>query len=983
MFSESRSLQVAALASIAIAQPLLDLLGRSPEFLLAHDLGPSEILALTAILGAGVPLFCALIVTLAGRIHQSVSRVTASVLVALLMTLVALQILRSVPAAGWIVAMGAAGAGAAAGALYHWSAPARTFAACLAPGILVIPMVFLMRPGVRSLLMPQEHELLQSSKSATPVVVVVFDGLPLTALLDTTQRIDRHRYPSFAALADEATWYRNATTVSDYTQWAVPAILTGRYPSPRSLPIVSDHPQNLYTLLGSSHSLKVQEPITRLCPQSLCDHGGEGVAHELQAFAQTLSVAYLHAIAPDEFRQRLPPVDQGWAEGLPPSENPGEIWLRVGDHSRRGEAISFINAIEPDGSQPSLHFLHVLLPHLPLVYLPDGHRYGTERTLPGLLDTRDRWVDDTLTVAEGYRRFLLQVGYVDALLGRLIARLKEVGLYDRALIVVASDHGGSFRPGLAHRRITDDTVRDIVPVPLIVKAPQQREGVTSDRNVETVDILPTIADMLDIDLPWRLDGVSAVGPGAPKPQKTVYHDDARQMTKLPGSLRDGVQASIDLKVELFGAEGNPDLIPRITPYPELLGRAVDDLQVSNIVNTVEFSLDVHGDFSNVDPDGIFLPAQLAGRARWLDTKDPAIVAVAVNGIVRATTQTYRFPERGVDHAWSMLLPADSFQTGENEIDVFVVRPSETPVLHRTHFSHARPVDLLSSAAAYGMGVTYEGLYDRQGNGDRSLRWTNGAGKVIVPDRGAPAPPPKALRVNLATAGSDEKGLVIRVNDCEVFEGRVPPGPWSKVFAIPQCEDADQPTVIELSSSTHHDERTDRDLGVAIQRVDLLREAWPPPASLPDQDRRSQIRLGNGVKDGEQVGSTARLTANIVNRGTSMWPSIGDLGHENGAVRLGVLWFARQPASRPGLTRPGLQEQKQDQPAAVQRVELPHTLVPGDNVEITFDLVPNSATGPLPAGEYEAWIGLMQEGANWFYTSGDSVRKLRVIHDARP
>ena len=966
MFSESRSLHVAALASIAIAQPLFDLLGRSPEFLLAHDLGPSEIFALTAILGVGLPLACALIVMLAGRLHREASRVIVSVLVALLVTLVALQILRSVPAAGWIIAIAAAGAGAGGGMLYHSSAPARTFAACLAPGVLVIPILFLLRPGVRSLVMPQEHELRQSTNSTTPVVLVVFDGLPLTALLDESETIDRNRYPSFAALADEATWYRNATTVSDYTQWAVPAILTGRYPVPRSLPVASDHPQNLYTLLGSSHVLKVQEPITRLCPQSLCDHGGEGVGHELRAFAPTLSTAYLHAIAPEEFRQRLPPVDQGWAEGLPPSENAGEMWLRAGDHSRRGEAISFINAIEPDGSQPSLHFLHVLLPHLPLVYLPDGHRYGTERTLPGLLDTRDRWVEDALTVAEGYRRFLLQVGYVDVLLGRLITRLKEVGLYDRSVIVVASDHGGSFRPGLAHRRITDDTVRDIVPVPLIIKAPHQREGVTSDRNVETVDILPTVADILDIDLPWRLDGVSAIGASAPKAQKTVYHDNARQMTKLPGTLRDGVQASIEHKVELFGAHGNSDLIPRNSPYPELLGRAVVDLRVSNAVNTVEFALDVHGDFTNVDPDSIFLPAQLAGRARWLDSTDPAVVAVAVNGVVRVTTQTYRFPERGVNNAWSLLLPGDSLQAGENEIEVFVVRPGGTPVLHRTHFSRARPVDLLSNAAAYGMGVTYEGLYDRQGRGDGSFRWTNGAARVIVPDNGSAQP--QALRVSLATPGAEEKGLVIRVNDCEVFEGRVPPGPWSKVFAMPQCEDADQPTVIELRSMSHHEERTDRELGVAVQRIDLLKEPWPPPASLPDQGRRSQIRLGNGVKDGSEVESTGRLTANLVNRSTSIWPAVGDLGRENGAVRLGVLWF---------------QKGQLTEPAAVQRIELPRTLVPGDSVEVTFDLVPNSATGPLPPGEYDAWIGLMQEGGSWFYMSGDSVRKLRVIHDARP
>ena len=56
VLSESRPLHIAALASIAIAQPLFDLLGQAPEFLLAHDLGPSEILAVVVTLGAGLPL---------------------------------------------------------------------------------------------------------------------------------------------------------------------------------------------------------------------------------------------------------------------------------------------------------------------------------------------------------------------------------------------------------------------------------------------------------------------------------------------------------------------------------------------------------------------------------------------------------------------------------------------------------------------------------------------------------------------------------------------------------------------------------------------------------------------------------------------------------------------------------------------------------------------------------------------------------------
>jgi hypothetical protein len=754
--------------------------------------------------------------------------------------------------------------------------------------------------------------------------------------------------------------------VSDYTQWSVPAILSGRYPVRRSLPIASDHPETLFTLLGASHAVSVHEPISRLCPQSLCDHGGEGTAHELLDFAKTLSLAYLHTILPESVQTTLPPIDQGWAEGIPPSENPGEMWLRGGDRSRRGEALAFINAIKSD-MKPSLHFLHILLPHTPFAYLPQGQRYGTERSLPGLLEGRDRWVDDEWAVTQGYRRFLLQVGYVDTLLGQIVDRLKAVDIYDRALIVVTSDHGASFKPGRAFRRLTDDTFMDIAPIPLFIKAPNQREGAGTDRNVETIDILPTIADMLDVDVPWKVDGRSAVANTAEKFDKTVYFDDARRIRKLPATFREAVYESVARKLQIFG-RGNPHQIPLTSPHHSLIGREVNDLLLSDAADVMDFGLDAHGDFSNVDPAARFLPAHLSGRARWLNSDGPATVAVAVNGIVSVTTRTYQFEERGLRHAWSVVVPPSAFQPGENEVEVFLVRPSQPPVLSRTDFSHTRPVDLLSNTAAYGMRVSYEGLHEREGQGDGVRRWTNGAATITVP-RGS-GDPARALRVNLATAGPTEKDLRITANGCEVYDGKVPASRWSRIFALPACGGDNDATVIELHSETHQDPDADRALGVAVERIDLLEQSWPPPPTpLPESDRRSQIRFRKVVAEGERVNSDSHLTVTVVNRGSAIWARPSDLGQEDGSVRVGVLW------RRTGSTA---------ETVATQRVELPRALVPGDSVEFTFQLVPKKADGTLlPAGEYEASIGLLQEGVNWFSASGDSVRKLRVIHNPRP
>ena len=163
-----------------------------------------------------------------------------------------------------------------------------------------------------------------------------------------------------------------------------------------------------------------------------------------------------------------------------------------------------------------------------------------------------------------------------------------------------------------------------------------------------------------------------------------------------------------------------------------------------------------------------------------DSDDPAVVAVAIDGIVRATTRTYRFEDRGVEHTWSLVLPPDSFHAGENEVEIFVVREADGPVLHRTHFSHAvRSICCRMQRRMEWASHTTDST-NAKVLGDSSLRWTNGAATILVPRDGTDEP--KSMRVSLATAGPQEKGLLIRVNGCEVFEGKVPAARWTRIFA---------------------------------------------------------------------------------------------------------------------------------------------------------------------------------------------------------
>jgi len=114
---------------------------------------------------------------------------------------------------------------------------ARTVAApmvltLLAPAPLVFLLIFLVLSPVSKLVLPSgEVEVSEVAiLDRPPIVVLVFDELSGLSLMDGNGRINRARYPNFARLAHSAAWYRNATTVADYTERAVPALLTGDEP---------------------------------------------------------------------------------------------------------------------------------------------------------------------------------------------------------------------------------------------------------------------------------------------------------------------------------------------------------------------------------------------------------------------------------------------------------------------------------------------------------------------------------------------------------------------------------------------------------------------------------------------------------------------------------------------------------------------------------------------------------------------------------
>ncbi len=109
--------------------------------------------------------------------------------------------------------------------------------------------------------------------------------------------------------------------------------------------------------------------------------------------------------------------------------------------------------------------------------------------------------------------------YIDTALGEVIEAMERAGIYDDSLLIVVADHGIALRPNIEHwRQIAPDTVGEIAAVPLFVKAPDgEGAGLIDDRRALTIDIVPTIADVLGVDFPWTTEGSSLF---APEPERT-------------------------------------------------------------------------------------------------------------------------------------------------------------------------------------------------------------------------------------------------------------------------------------------------------------------------------------------------------------------------------------------------------------------------------------------------------------------------------
>jgi arylsulfatase A-like enzyme len=142
------------------------------------------------------------------------------------------------------------------------------------------------------------------------------------------------------------------------------------------------------------------------------------------------------------------------------------------------------------------------------------------------------WIDEfgqPEAKAVKQRVYDAELAFTDHNFGRLIETLRETGQYENTVIVVISDHGQGLgdHEWMLHRLLFQEQIR----LPFIIKAPGVQAGRRVSDLVRSVDLLPTVVDLLGAEFDVsHLDGKNLDGlmRGETEPPRRAYAEQLNE-----------------------------------------------------------------------------------------------------------------------------------------------------------------------------------------------------------------------------------------------------------------------------------------------------------------------------------------------------------------------------------------------------------------------------------------------------------------------
>jgi arylsulfatase A-like enzyme len=275
---------------------------------------------------------------------------------------------------------------------------------------------------------------------------------------------DRPTTPGLDRLADEGVRFACAVTQAPYTLPATASILTSLYPMTHRV--------------GYGRSLRG----IRTLPRILHERG-----YRTAAFADNpwLNPQHGFDVGFDRYVMNAPLTD-------PAVDRRIREWLRTAD-------------------QPFFLWLHYLSPHAPYRAHPEYFSLiGRDPFRAGVMfpaEEVERYKDPDRKLSPGRISDIVdlydsEIWFADRSIGALIRFLDELGVLDRTVVAVTADHGEEFKDhqGMGH---SDTLFDELIRVPLLLRYPPALPaGRVVDTAVETIDLFPTLLDLLGIEDGW-------------------------------------------------------------------------------------------------------------------------------------------------------------------------------------------------------------------------------------------------------------------------------------------------------------------------------------------------------------------------------------------------------------------------------------------------------------------------------------------------
>lgn len=178
-----------------------------------------------------------------------------------------------------------------------------------------------------------------------------------------------------------------------------------------------------------------------------------------------------------------------------------------------------------------------------------------------------------------------EIAYLDLHIGRLLSRLRDLGLYDNTCIIVTSDHGEA----LGERNLVLHGVsvyQDQIHVPLIIKLPHQEAPRVVNTPVSLIDVLPTVMELLEYEIPDNVEGRSLLPSNDGDPRSVISES-------FPSGMMLELNEEFD-RVERSIISGRFKYVHSTSGKRELYDLSSDPRELNTLHETNLLSLELQG-----------------------------------------------------------------------------------------------------------------------------------------------------------------------------------------------------------------------------------------------------------------------------------------------------------------------------------------------------------------------------------------------------